>query len=80
VNIDDNQIYCLTEDANVEKMMDWRRNNFEFFLDGLSAIGEKTTAWNFSLPDGTNTPRQLPSNSADVTPSARYTPWGDTSN
>jgi len=44
----------------------------------LGAIGEKTTAWNFSLPDRTNTPRQLSNSSGDITLSARYTPWGDT--
>ena len=32
--------------------------NTTFYLYGLGAIGEKTTAWNYSLPDGTNTPRQ----------------------
>jgi RHS repeat-associated protein len=51
--------------------------NTNFYLYGLGAIGEKTTAWNFSLPDGTNTPRQLSDNSGEITLSARYTPWGD---
>jgi len=31
-----------------------------------------------SLPDGTNTPRQLSNLSGGITLSARYTPWGDT--
>ncbi len=44
---------------------------------GLGTIGEKTTDWNFSLPDGTNTPRQLSDMSGDITLSARYTPWGN---
>jgi len=44
----------------------------------LGAIGEKTTAWNYSLPDGTNTPRQLSDLSGDITLTSRYTPWGDT--
>ncbi len=52
--------------------------NNTYYLYGLGAIGEKTTAWNFSLPDGTNTPRQLSNNNGDITLSARYTPWGDT--
>ncbi len=52
--------------------------NTTFYLYGLGAIGEKTTAWNFSLPDGTNTPRQLSDNSGDITLTSRYTPWGDT--
>ena len=52
--------------------------NTNFYLYGLGAIGEKTTAWNFSLPDGTNTPRQLSDSSGNITLSARYTPWGDT--
>ena len=33
--------------------------NTNFYLYGLGAIGEKTTAWSYSLPDGTNRPRQL---------------------
>jgi RHS repeat-associated protein len=52
--------------------------NTTFYLYGLGAIGEKTTAWNFSLPDGTNTPRQLSDLSGEITLSSRYTPWGDT--
>ena len=52
--------------------------NTNFYLYGLGAIGEKTTAWNYSLPDGSNTPRQLSDISGDITRSSRYTPWGDT--
>lgn len=52
--------------------------NTTFFLYGRGPIGEKTTTWNFSLADGTNTPRQLTATNGDVTLSARYTPWGDT--
>ncbi len=51
--------------------------NTNFCLYGLGAIGEKTTAWSFSLPDGTNTPRQLSDINGDITLSARYTPWGN---
>ena len=51
--------------------------NTTFYLYGLGAIGEKTTAWSYSLPDGTNTPRQLTDIQGDITLSARYTPWGD---
>jgi RHS repeat-associated protein len=52
--------------------------NTNFYLYGLGAIGEKTTAWNFSLPDGTNTPRQLTDLTGEITLAGRYTPWGDT--
>ncbi len=52
--------------------------NTTFYLYGLGTIGEKTTVWNFSLPDGTNTPRQLSNGSGEVTLSALYMPWGDT--
>jgi RHS repeat-associated protein len=52
--------------------------NTTFYLYGLGAIGEKNNAWSYSLPDGTNTPRQLSDISGDITLSARYTPWGDT--
>ena len=51
--------------------------NTTFYLYGLGAIAEKTNAWSYSLPDGTNTLRQLTNLSADVTLLARYTPWGD---
>jgi RHS repeat-associated protein len=51
--------------------------NTTFFLYGRGAIGEKTTGWNFSLPDGTNTPRQLTNALGEITLSSRYTPWGD---
>ena len=53
-------------------------NNTTFYLYGLGGIGEETTAWSYSLPDGTNTPRQLSDLSGGITLSARYTPWGDT--
>ncbi|MBK9008610.1 MAG: hypothetical protein IPM31_16665 [Anaerolineae bacterium] len=60
--------------------------NTTFYLYGLGAIGEETnalrqaqdSAWSYSLPDGTNTPRQLADLSGEITLSARYTPWGDT--
>ncbi len=51
--------------------------NTTFYLYGLGAIGEKTIAWSYSLPDGTNTPRQLSNTTGNITLSARYTPWGD---
>ncbi len=52
--------------------------NSIFYLYGLGAIGEKTTDWNYSLPDGTNTSRQLTDLSGEIALSTRYTPWGDT--
>ena len=52
--------------------------NTTFYLYGLGAIAEKTNAWSYSLPDGTNTSRQLSNLNGDITLSARYTPWGDT--
>ncbi len=51
--------------------------NNTFYLYGLGAIGEKTNEWAYSLPDGTNTPRQLTDIQGEITLSARYTPWGD---
>ena len=44
----------------------------------MGAIGEKTIAWSYTLPDGSNTPRQLTDASGEVTFAARYTPWGST--
>ena len=52
--------------------------NTTFYLYGLGTVAEKTNAWAYSLPDGTNTPRQLSNGSGEITLSARYTPWGDT--
>jgi RHS repeat-associated protein len=52
--------------------------NVTTYLYGLGAVAEKTTAWNYALPDGSNTPRQLTDASGAVTLAARYTPWGDT--
>lgn len=50
--------------------------NTTFYLYGPGSIGEKTTDWSYSLPDGTNTPRQLTDNSGDITLTSRYTPLG----
>ena len=33
--------------------------NTTYFLYGRGPIGEKTSAWSYALPDGTNTPRHL---------------------
>ena len=52
--------------------------NSTFFLYGLGPIGEKTSTWNFALPDGLNTPRQLTDTLGEVTLSVRYAPWGGT--
>ena len=48
------------------------------YLYGLGMIGEQTDAWTYSLPDGSNTPRQLLDGTGVVTLTAAYTPWGDT--
>ena len=37
-----------------------------------------TTAWSYSLPDGTGTSRQITDAGGTVTLAASYTPWGDT--
>jgi len=52
--------------------------NTTYYLYGLGGIGEKTTDWNFSLPDGINIPRQLTNTNGEITLASRYTPWGDT--
>lgn len=53
-----------------QQLMADSAGNITYYLYGLGTIGEKTTAlrhalsgrqesaWNYSLPDGTNTPRQ----------------------
>ena len=48
------------------------------YLYGLGPIGELTDVWNYSLPDGSNTPRQLVNAAGEVTLTSSYTPWGDT--
>ena len=48
------------------------------YLYGLGPIAELTDSWSYSLPDGTNTPRQLTNANGEVTFAASYTPWGDT--
>lgn len=39
--------------------------NVTYSLYGLGPIGELTTTWNYSLPDGTGTPRQLTDSAGD---------------
>ena len=48
------------------------------YLYGLGMIGEQTYAWAYTLPDGTNTPRQTVDASGAVTLTSSYTLWGDT--
>ncbi len=48
------------------------------FPYGLGPTAEKTTAWNYALPDGSNTHRQLTNDGGEITLSTRYTFWGDT--
>ena len=48
--------------------------NTTFYLYGLGPIGELTDVWNYSLPDGGNTPRQLTDAAGEVTFAASYTP------
>lgn len=52
--------------------------NVTHYLYGLGPIGELTTDWVYSLPDGANTPRQLTDADGAVTLASSYTPWGDT--
>jgi RHS repeat-associated protein len=48
------------------------------YLYGLGPIAEFTNAWSYSLPDGSNTPRQMTDVGGAVTLTSSYTPWGDT--
>ncbi|MBN2256694.1 MAG: hypothetical protein JW704_02570, partial [Anaerolineaceae bacterium] len=48
------------------------------YLYGMGPIAELTDAWAYSLPDGTNTQRQLTDSLGEVTLMTSYTPWGDT--
>jgi RHS repeat-associated protein len=59
-------------------LMATSNGNNTTFLYGLGAVAEKTTTWNYALPDGGNTPRQLTDADGEVTLATRYTPWGDT--
>jgi len=51
--------------------------NTTLYLYGIDPIAEFTTEWAYSLPDGTNTPRQLTDELGAITLAGRYTPWGD---
>jgi len=42
-----------------------------FYLYGLGPMAELTDAWSYSLPDGSNTPRQLTAVSTGSTTSGR---------
>jgi uncharacterized protein RhaS with RHS repeats len=80
--------YALGQGATTQYVLDAQQRaapliassggNDTTFLYGLGPIAEKTTAWNYVLPDGSNTPRQLTDVNGEVTLSTRYTPWGDT--
>jgi RHS repeat-associated protein len=48
------------------------------YLYGLGPIGELTDSWAYTLPDGTNAPRQLVDASGKITLVSSYTSWGDT--
>jgi RHS repeat-associated protein len=48
------------------------------YLYGLGPIGELTDSWAYTLPDGSNAPRQLVDASGKITLASSYTPWGDT--
>jgi RHS repeat-associated protein len=51
--------------------------NSTVYLSGIGPLAEFTTSWSYSLPDGTNTPRQLTNDAGTITLAGRYTPWGD---
>jgi len=48
------------------------------YLYGMGPVAELTDSWAYSLPDGTNTQRQLTDSAGEVTLISSYTPWGDT--
>ena len=48
------------------------------YLYGMGPVAELTDAWAYSLPDGTNTQRQLTDTAGEVSLMSSYTPWGDT--
>ena len=48
------------------------------YLYGMGPVAELTDSWAYSLPDGTNTQRQLTDSAGEVSQISSYTPWGDT--
>ncbi|HMM97477.1 MAG TPA: DUF6531 domain-containing protein [Anaerolineales bacterium] len=48
-----------------------------FYLYGLAPIGELTTTWSYSLPDGIGMSRQISDAGGAITYAANYTPWGE---
>jgi len=49
-------------------------DNSTFYLYGVGLIGELTDNWSYSLPDGSNTGRQLTNQTGEVTLVTSYTP------
>lgn len=69
--------YTLDLTQNGHPLSATSNGNTTYYLYGLDPIAEFTTSWSYSLPDGTNTPRQLTNSAGTITLAGRYTPWGD---
>jgi RHS repeat-associated protein len=52
--------------------------NVTAYVYGIEPIADHTTAWAYSLTDGTGTARQLVNENGEITLTGTYTPWGDT--
>jgi len=69
--------YVLDLMDNARPLSATSDGNTTYYVYGLGPIAEFTTEWSYSLPDGTNTPRQLTNDAGEITLAGRYTPWGD---
>jgi RHS repeat-associated protein len=69
--------YVLDLMENARPLSATSNGNTTYYVYGLGPVAEFTTEWSYSLPDGTNTPRQLTNANGEITLSGKYTPWGD---
>jgi len=69
--------YVLDLMDNARPLSATSDGNTTYYVYGLGPVAEFTTEWSYSLPDGTNTPRQLTNGNGEITLAGRYTPWGD---
>jgi RHS repeat-associated protein len=69
--------YVLDLMDNARPLSATSNGNTTYYVYGLGPVAEFTTEWSYSLPDGTNTPRQLTNEVGEITLAGSYTPWGN---
>ncbi|MDR3574356.1 MAG: hypothetical protein P4L50_10860, partial [Anaerolineaceae bacterium] len=69
--------YLVNQTGDSSPLAAYGGGQASYYLYGYGALGEFNSDWNYYLPDGVNTVRQVSVASGAIILARSYTPWGE---